>query len=142
MRLRDELVAIALEWESAYSVAPAITSAVSEYDAAILVGCDDANYRLIMDGRTAVSRRTDFVWRGIRYQIKANRPSGKPGSQVTLVNKPKNYEWDVLLWLLYDEKFKLLEAWEWKRDDFIAAFDTIKRLSPRDLRKGTKAYGD
>jgi hypothetical protein len=141
MKLRDELVEIALKWEKAYSVAPSITSAVSEYDAAMLVGCDDADYCRIMNGRTAVSRGADFVWQNIHYQIKANRPSGKLGSRVTLVSKPKNYEWDVLLWLLYDEKFKLLEAWEWKRDDFIAAFDTRKRLSPTELRKGAKAYG-
>jgi len=37
-KLRDSLVAVTLEWERVFGVAPSITSAVSEYDAACLVG--------------------------------------------------------------------------------------------------------
>ncbi len=38
MNLRDQLVNIALKWQNKYGVAPAITSAISEYDAAMAVG--------------------------------------------------------------------------------------------------------
>jgi hypothetical protein len=35
--LRDRLITVTLEWERVFGVAPSITSAVSEYDAACLV---------------------------------------------------------------------------------------------------------
>lgn len=49
-------------------------------------------------GRTAVSRGADFTFEKTRYQVKANRPSDKPGSFVTKVAKATNYEWDKLVW--------------------------------------------
>ena len=39
--LRDKLVEIALQWQSKYGVAPQITSVISEFDAAMLVGMSD-----------------------------------------------------------------------------------------------------
>ena len=42
--LRDKLVEVALEWQSKFGVAPSITSAVSEYDAAMLVGMSESDY--------------------------------------------------------------------------------------------------
>ena len=44
MNLRQQLISIALEWQKRFGVAPAITSALSEYDAAILVGCPEDAY--------------------------------------------------------------------------------------------------
>lgn len=134
--LRRELVALALEWERRYGVSPAITSAVSEFDAARLVGHSADSFGLDSEGRTAVTRGADFRYHGLRYQVKANRPSGKPGSPVTLVAKAKNYEWDRLIWLRYDREFRIQEAWEWTVDDYRAAFDTVRRLSPADMRRG------
>ena len=67
-----------------------------------------------MQDKTAVAKGADFECRKIRYQVKANRPSGKPGSRVTMVPKATNYDWDRLIWILYDEKFNMLEAWEWE----------------------------
>ncbi len=134
--LRRELVALALEWERRYGVSPAITSAVSEFDAARLVGHSANSFALDCEGRTAVTRGADFCHAGLRYQVKANRPSGKPGSPVTLVAKAKNYDWDRLIWLLYDREFQILEAWEWTVADYRAAFDTLRRLSPADMRRG------
>ena len=134
--LRSVLVAIALEWELRYGVAPTITSAVSEYDAAILVGQNPDAIGKQNIGRTAVTKGTDFIYKNIRYQVKANRPSGKPGSFVTLVAKASNYEWDRLIWILYNREFNMMEAWEWKVDEYRALFDTIGRLSPADMRKG------
>src|SRR5207247_7547682 len=46
---------------------------------------------------------------GLRYQIKACRPSGKPGSFITWVPKATNYEWDRLVWLLYAASFNFLK---------------------------------
>ena len=136
--LRAQLVASALEWQRRYSVAPSITSALSEYDAAILIGCTDSEYSAAMQDRTAVQRGFDFEHQGLRYQVKANRPSGKPGSFVTLVAKPKNYEWDLLIWVLYDKHYVLQEAWQWESDQFRQTLGDLKRLSPKHLRQGMR----
>ena len=82
--LRTKLVRAALEWEHQFGVAPRIVSAISEYDAARLLGGSDADYASAMRGVTAVQKGFDFVLGGIRYQVKSNRPSGKPGSRVTI----------------------------------------------------------
>jgi hypothetical protein len=136
--LREQLVRASLEWERQFGVAPAITSALSEYDAAVLVGHTDLTFSEDCRGRTAVTRGLDFMHGGFRYQVKANRPSGKPGSFVTLVAKATNYEWDRLLWLLYDRYYVLQEAWEWDVADYRRAFDEQKRLSPHDMRRGRR----
>jgi hypothetical protein len=134
--LRKSLVSVVLEWERVFGVAPSITSAVSEYDAARLVGHTDESYGLACLGRTAVSRGCDFVYNEFRYQIKACRPSGKPGSKVWNVPMAKNYDWDFLIWILYDKNFVIQEAWQWKVADYRAAFDRRSRLSPNDMRDG------
>ena len=89
-----------------------------------------------MKDQTAVAKGSDFHHNNIRYQIKANRPSGKPGSKVTLVPKAKNYEWDILIWLLYDKHYVLQEAWQWDVQNYKDKFHEQKRLSPKDYRKG------
>jgi hypothetical protein len=85
LALRERLVAIAREWQATFGVAPAITSVLSEFDAALLVGCPLNAYCEGGSARTAVSKGHDSTFNGLRYQVKANRPSGKPGSPVTLV---------------------------------------------------------
>lgn len=134
--LREALVAVSLEWERRYGVAPAITSALSEYDAARLVGHNDLSFAADCVGRTAVTRGSDFLHDCRRYQIKACRPSGKPGSKVTKVPKASNYDWDRLIWVLYDRHYRVLEAWQWEVDDYRAAFDAVTRLSPAMMRNG------
>lgn len=138
MNLREQLVSTALEWQRRFGVAPAITSALSEYDAAILVGCPEEDYCIYMQDKTAVSKGADFVHDGIRYQVKANRPSGKPGSPVTKVVKANNYDWDRLIWVHYTTTYDIQEAWLWKVDDYKRAFDSLSRLSPKDLRAGKR----
>ena len=134
--IRRELVTTALDWENRFGVAPAITTAISEYDAAMLVGMSEAEYSQVRQGQTAVQSGHDFEFKGIRYQIKANRPSGKPGSRVTLVGKAKNYNWDCLIWILYDEFYYAKEAWQWDVDAYQNSFHKKGRLSPEDLRLG------
>ncbi len=140
MKLREKLVNIALQWQEKYGVAPSITSTISEYDAAMLVGCSDEDYSKYMQDKTAVSKGFDFMHNNLRFQIKANRPSGKTGSKVTLVSRATNYDWDYLVWLLYDKNYNLLEAWQWDRENYIKNFDCKKRLSPKDMRQGTVLF--
>lgn len=85
-----------------------------------------------------MTRGSDFTWDRVRYQIKANRPSGKPDSFVTLVGKTSNYEWDRLIWLLYDRLYVLQEAWEWDVAAYREAFDAKSRLAPADMRRGRR----
>jgi hypothetical protein len=136
--LRHRLVAIALEWQAAFGVAPAITSVLSEFDAATLVGCGLESYCADGAARTAVSRGHDFISNGLRYQVKANRPSGKPGSPVTLVAKPTNYDWDRLIWILYDRHYTIVEAWEWDVTEYRARFESVGRMSPKHMRAGRR----
>ncbi len=138
--LREKLIQVALEWQDRYGVAPQITTPLSEYDAAILVGMSDDEYSHFMQDKTAVSKGSDFVFRGIRYQVKGNRPSGKPGSKITMVPKATNYDWDKLIWVMYDKHYEIQEAWEWDVIPYKVAFDAIKRLSPADYRKGKCLY--
>src|SRR5438552_4634086 len=95
--LRDRLVETALTWEKTFGNVPHITAVLSEFDAALLVGCSVDEYAKCMRGVTAVRRGHDFEFKGQRYQIKANRPSGKPGSFVTWVPKAHNFDWDILV---------------------------------------------
>ena len=44
----------------------------------------EKEYSDYMKDKTAVAKGTDFVYRNIMYQVKANRPSGKKGSKVTM----------------------------------------------------------
>lgn len=136
--MRDRLVSMALEWEAAYCNAPAITSTLSEYDAGMLIGMSDEQYREAIKGTTAVQRGHDFIHEGVRYQVKANRPSGKPGSFVTLVSKASNYHWDQLIWVLYDRFYVIQEAWIWGVEEYREAFDDVKRLSPKHYRQGRR----
>lgn len=91
-----------------------------------------------MQGSTAVQKGHDFVFEGARYQVKGNRPSGKPGSVVTWVPKAKNYDWDHLIWILYDSRYRVQEAWQWDVDAYRKTFDAITRLSPAHLRCGAR----
>ena len=138
--LRARLVEVALEWQRRYGVAPHITSALSEYDAARLVGMTEDEYVKECVGHTAVTKGVDFRHGGVRYQVKANRPSGRPGSPVTLVAQAKNYEWDRLIWVLYDTQYRIVEAWEWGVDDYRTQFDVLKRLGPKEMRGGRRLY--
>lgn len=136
--LRKSLVSVALEWQCRCGVAPAITSTLSEYDAAKLIGMTDEEYSEYMSDKTAVSRGHDFVHKGIRYQIKAHRPSGKPGSFITNAGKARNYDWEILIWIRYNIEYEIEEAWSWAREEYIVAFDAETRISPADMRKGQK----
>ena len=138
--MRDDLIKISLLWQKQYGVAPNILSVVSEYDAAMMIGMPEDEYSDFMQDKTAVSKGSDFIFNNKRYQVKANRPSGKPGSKVTIVAKAKNYEWDYLIWILYNKEFQIKESWIWNQHDYKKEFDEKKRLSPSDYRRGKKLF--
>jgi hypothetical protein len=138
MDLRQQLVSATLEWQRRFGVAPAITSALSEYDATVLVGCPEKEYSRFMRDKTAVSKGMDFIYAGKRYQVKANRPSGKTGSRVTLVAKAKNYDWDLLIWIHYTTEYEIQEAWIWNVENYRILFDSLSRLSPNHMRMGNR----
>ena len=140
--LRTKLITIALEWQSRFGVAPSITTALSEYDAALLVGCLEPDYALQTQHRTAVTKDSDFLFAGKHYQIKGNRPSGKPGSKITKVPKAKNYNWDYLIWMLYNEEYVLLESWLWTASDYRARLHAIPHIRPSHMREGTSLFID
>lgn len=136
MPLRQQIVDAALAWEARFGNAPQITTVLSEYDAAMLVGMTEEQYSAAMVGATSVQRGYDFKHQGRRYQVKGNRPSGKPRSSVTWVRKATNYDWDSLVWILYDSKYVIQEAWLWEVDAYREAFHEVKRLSPSHYRRG------
>jgi hypothetical protein len=137
-KLRAHLVELALEWQKRFGVAPAITSALSEFDAATkLVGMTARQYGIDSEHRTAVSRGHDFIHNGVRYQVKANRPSGKPGSKARIINAPKTHDWDKLIWILYDTNYNMEEAWQWTVAKYCKRFQSPQeRLRPVQMREG------
>ena len=56
MTLRNKLVDVALRWQESFGVAPSITNAISEYDAALLVGMTESEYSEYMQDKTAVNK--------------------------------------------------------------------------------------
>jgi addiction module RelB/DinJ family antitoxin len=138
--IRKNLVESALEWERRYSNAPSITGALAEYDVAILCGLTENEYSDAMKWSTVVQEGFDFEFKHKRYQVKGNRPSGKPGSKVTLVAKANNDKWDYLVWILYNKEYEPQEAWLWDRDAYKKKFAEKTRLSPEDMRKGKRLF--
>ena len=138
--LRDKLISVALEWQERYGIAPQITTPLSEYDAAMLIGFPEHEYSDHMQDKTAVGKGSDFIYKGIRYQIKGNRPSGKPGSKITKVPPANNYDWDILIWVMYDKYYVMQEAWQWDVQLYKDAFHDKKRLSPKDYRQGLQLF--
>lgn len=137
--LRGRLVAVALEWHDFYGNAPAITGALGERDAAtLLLGMTEEEYAATAKGRAVVAKGFDFEHEGNKYQIKAARPSGRPGSVITWVKKPANYDWDFLIWIRYDKEYVIQEAWKWPRDRFRSEFESKQRLHPKDLVGGIR----
>lgn len=135
--LRKALIGIALKWEHDYSVLPRTGDALSEFDAAMLVGHTPESFGEVMVGMTAVQKGFDFRIGNIRYQIKHNRPSGKKGSKITNAGKAKGLDqWDKWIWIRYDRIFVIEEAWLWTSEDFWSAFELDEGLTPEKMRQG------
>lgn len=66
--LRNKLVAMSLNWQATFGIAPAATTAISEYGAAMLVGCSFEEYVQSVRNNSAVTRGYDFIYGGTRYR--------------------------------------------------------------------------
>ncbi len=134
------MVRIALEWQESFSVAPSITTAISEYDVAVrFLGMEPVEYAKLCQGKTAVQRHVDIVDRhGISFQVKANRPSGGPGSEPTITSaKPSNLNclWNGLFWVLYHMDYSIRECWFFAPGEFSKAFEGQKYVRPARIRQ-------
>lgn len=142
MTIRDQLVQTALQWEKRFGFFPGqagITAAVSEYDAAMMLGLTEVNYIASIKGRSSVGRGHDFVFENKRIQVKANRPSGRPGSDVWNAGpKAKTKGWDILIYILYDKGYVMQEAYQFDRDAYETMFSNKESLRLEDMRRGTK----
>jgi hypothetical protein len=138
--LRDQLVSITMEWEKKYDIAPRITGSISEYDAAMRIGLTEEEYSSQMQTRTAVSKGHDFIYKSKKYQVKACRPSGKHGSKITWVKKPRNYDWDYFIWMQYNTDYTLKVFYKCNKKSFIDKFGLKNRLSPSDIQEGQKLF--
>jgi hypothetical protein len=140
--IRDELVQIALKWEEEFGFFPGqagITTAVSEFDAAMTLGCSEIDYAKSIKGRSPVGRGHDFVFNGVKVQVKANRPSGKPGSAVWNAGpKVDSTGWEMLIYVLYDKDYVIKECYQFDRDLYDRLFSGKKSLRLEDMRKGNK----
>ncbi len=141
MSLRNELVNVVLRWEGRYGCFPGqagVTAAVSEYDAAMLLGCSESEYADSLRERTDVSSGYDFLTAdGQRIQVKAGRPSGKPGSAVwNAGSRVKSIAWDILIYVLYDQGYEMLGAWKFTPELYERLFAGESKLSIDDMRKG------
>ena len=87
---------------------------------------------------TAVTKGYDFIWQGKRFQVKANRPSGKFGSYITLVSKPRNLDWDELIWVLYNRHYEIEEAWQCDLQTYTEKLHNHNYLRPNHLREVAK----
>lgn len=140
--IRDQLVQTVLEWEERFGFFPGqagVTAAVSEYDAAMMLGHNEAEYIASIRGRSSVGRGHDFWFSNKRIQVKANRPSGRPGSAVWNAGpKAKIDGWDVLIYILYDKHYVVQEAYRFDRDQYERMFANKESLRLEDMRKGRK----
>jgi len=141
MTIRDTLVQTVLKWEETFGFFPGqagITAAISEYDAARKLGLNEVDYQASIPDRTAVSRGYDFIFRNERIQVKANRPSRRPGSAVWNVGKKvKTDGWDILIYILYDEDYVIQKAYKFKSDEYQRMFSDKTSLRLEDMRQGT-----
>jgi len=138
--IRDQLVETILKWERTFgffSGQSGITAAVSEYDAAMLIGQTEAEYIASVRGRSSVSRGYDFVFKGQRIQVRANRPSGLPGSNVwNAGRKAGTGLWDILIYVLYDENYVIQAAYKFDHDTYHKIFSGKTSLRLEDMRRG------
>ncbi len=141
MTIRDDLVQTVLNWEDRFGFFPGqagITAAVSEYDAAMkFFGLNEDEYIASIPDRTAVGRGYDFKSNNKRIQVKANRPSRRPGAAVWNVGKKvKTDGWDILIYILYDEDYKIQEAYRFDRATYESMFTDGQSLRLDDMRHG------
>jgi hypothetical protein len=140
MTIRDRLVQTVLKWEKRFGFIPGqsgMTTAVSEYDAAMILGLNENEYSDSVKGRSSVGGGYDFKFNNKRIQVKANRPSGLPGSQVWNAGpKVKTDGWDIFIYILYDKYYIPQEAYQFDCKKYERMFANKKSLRLKDMREG------
>ena len=142
MTIRDQLVQLVLEWEERFGFFPGqagITAAVSEYDAAMMLGHNEAEYIISVAGRSPVGCGHDFVFKNKKIQVKANRPGGRSGDTVWNAG-PKMITGgcDILIYLLYNKDYVVQEAYQFDCNEYEEMFSNKKSLRLEDMRKGKR----
>ncbi len=140
VKLRAQLVQIAPQWEECCGVAPQITNAIAELDAARLVGMAEEKYCADGRKRTGVTRHFDFIHEGRRYEVTGNRPSGKKGSKVSKVGDKLKKDCDFIVWILYDPCYVMEEAWEFATENYKRMFENVAHLRPPHMRLGHRLH--
>jgi hypothetical protein len=133
--LRDHLCENAVKWQEKYRVAPNIISAISEFDAARLVGMSEEEYAERERGRTSAA---GFIFREMRYQVLGTRREGireRPES-IVIHKRPSNYDWDYLIWIRYNKSYVIQEAWRWDVVLYTEYFNQNDRMTLNDMRLG------
>lgn len=92
---------------------------------------DETYDETLSEGLSRMLRKYPQKIEGLRKALKRLSPRQK---------EKANYEWDRLIWILYDKNYIMQEAWEWHVEDYKMAFENKKRLSPEDYRKGHCLY--
>ena len=59
---------------------------------------------------------------------------------MTIVAKVKKFEWDLLVWVLYDTQYNVVEAWQWDVTEYRTRFELETRLSPAHMRQGMRLH--
>ena len=132
--LRSRLCESALNWQEKYRTIPHIMSAISEYDAARIIGMSEEEYAERRRGRGP----TDFVHGGNRYRVRGLRREeggGRPNSLV-IHRRPTNYEWDYFIFILYNKSYEIREAWIWCAASYREYFDRNDNMTLNDMRLG------
>jgi hypothetical protein len=112
-----------------------------EYDAAIKLGHNEDEYIDSIKGRGSVGRGYDFVFNNERIQVKANRPSRRPGAAVWNSGPKVNTDsWDILIYILYDEDYKIQEAYRFDSRTYESMFSGRASLRLKDMRKGAVLF--
>jgi hypothetical protein len=140
MTIRDRLVQTILKWEEKFGFFPGqagITAAVSEYDTAMRLGLNEDQYRGSIMGRSSVGRGYDFKFKDKKIQVKANRPSGRPGSDIWNAGpKVRTDRWDILIYILYHKNYVIQEAYWFDCDEYERMFLNEKKLRLDDMEEG------
>lgn len=143
MTIRDQLVHTVLKWENLFGHFPGqagITAAVSEYDAAMMLGHDEVSYAASILGRAPVGRGYDFKFNNKRIQVKANRPGRRRGATVWNAGpRVATDGWDILIYILYNEDYVCREAYRFDSDEYERIFlGRTGNLRLEDMRMGTR----
>lgn len=138
--LYNDLINISLKWEKEYGIVPKILPEILKYDAVIYIDYDLDAYAKQIKTRKTNPSGYDILFKGKKYLVKGGRRIGENISTISPMDKPKNKNWDYLIWILYDQEFKVLEVWQWENKVFYKKFQNKTRITADKMRTGKYLY--